>query len=218
VRLPRMGRPSPALVLAFVALFVALGGTGYAALTLPKNSVGSKQIRKGAVKTSEIANNAVTGAKVRPRSLTAVDFRVDSVPRGERGERGPAGPAGPTGPAGSARAYGYVSDTGTLDPARSKGGATVSHVAASGVYCISIPGISSASSVMSVNLDFGGSATTSPPPAGSDDIGLVEVDYAPVAPCTAGQFEVHTLAQTFDATGAHLGNAADDQPFVFIVP
>jgi hypothetical protein len=34
MRPPRMGRPSPALVLAFVALFVALGGTGYAALQL----------------------------------------------------------------------------------------------------------------------------------------------------------------------------------------
>jgi hypothetical protein len=82
MRLPSMGRPSPALVLAFVALFVALGGTGYAALKLPKNSVGSKQIRKGAVKTSEIANNAVTGAKVRPWSLTAA-----RLPRGLAAQR-----------------------------------------------------------------------------------------------------------------------------------
>ena len=215
MRLPRMGRPSPALVVAFVALFVALGGTGYAALQLPKNSVGSKQIRKGAVKTSEIANNAVTGRKVRPRSLTAADFRVGSLPRGERG---PAGPAGPTGPAGSARAYGYVETDGAVDPARSKGGATVSHVAASGVYCITIPGISSASNVMSVNLDFAGSATTSPPADPGDDVGLVEVDYEPALPCTAGQFEVHTLVQSFDAAGAHVGNDALDQPFVFIVP
>ena len=215
MRTPRMGRPSPALVLAFVALFVALGGTGYAALQLPKNSVGSKQIRKGAVKTSEIANNAVTGRKVRPRSLTAADFRVGSLPRGERG---PAGPAGATGPAGSARAYGYVNADGTVDAASSKGGATVTHVAASGVYCITIPGISSASNVMSVNLDFAGSATTSPPADPGDDVGLVEVDYEPALPCTAGQFEVHTLVQSFDAAGAHVGNDALDQPFVFIVP
>jgi hypothetical protein len=214
MRLPRMGRPSPALVLAFVALFVALGGTGYAALQLPKNSVGSKQIRKGAVKTSEIANNAVTGRKVRPRSLTAADFRVGSLPRGERG---PAGPAGPTGPAGSARAYGYVTETGTLVSARSKGGATVSHTGGTGVYCITIPGISSASSVMSVNLDFAVSATTEPPAADDDDVGLVEVDYSTPA-CAAGQFEVHTLAHTFDAGGVYVGNAADDQAFVFIVP
>jgi hypothetical protein len=216
VRLPRMGRPSPALVLACVALFVALGGTGYAALQLPANSVGSKQIRNGAVKNSEIANNAVTGRKVRRRSLTASDFRASSLPRGPRGFPGPAGPAGP---AGSARAYGYVTAAGAVVAARSKGGATVSHVATSGVYCISIPGISSASSVMSVNLDWDESATSPPPAAAGDSEGVVEVSFAPGAPCTAGQFEVHTLAQTFDAaTGANLGNEADDQPFVFIVP
>jgi hypothetical protein len=212
MRLPGMGRPSPALVLAFVALFVALGGTGYAALQLPKNSVGSKQIRKGAVKTSEIANNAVTGAKVRPRSLTAADFRVGSLPRGERG---PAGPAGATGPAGSARAYGYVSAAGALDAARSKGGATVGHVATSGIYCISIPGISSASSVMSVSLDAAGSATDVTATAG-DSVGLVDVDYSNPS-CAPGQFEVSTIAQTFTG-GANAGNDFADQPFVFIVP
>jgi hypothetical protein len=210
-----MGRPSPALVLASVALFVALGGTGYAALQRPKNSVGSKQIRKGAVKTSEIASNAVTGAKVRPRSLAPADFRVGSLPRGERG---PAGTAGATGPAGSARAYGYVSAAGTLDPARSKGGATVGHVATSGVYCISIPGISSASSVMSVGLDFDGSATTTTGAAG-DSVGIVEVSVTPAAPCAPGQFEVNTLVQTFsDPGGLNEGNAAEDQQFMFIVP
>jgi hypothetical protein len=55
-----------------------------------------------------------------------------------------------------------VSETGTLDAARSKGGATVTLTAGTGVYCIAIPGISSASSVMSVNLDFAVSATTEP--------------------------------------------------------
>ena len=42
-------RPSPALVVACLALAVALGGTGYAAMVLPANSVGTKQLRNGAV-------------------------------------------------------------------------------------------------------------------------------------------------------------------------
>jgi hypothetical protein len=72
---------------------------------------------------------------------------------------------------------------------------------------------------MSVNLDFGGSATSEPPAVVGDSVGVVEVDYTPVAPCTAGQFVVNTIAQTFDGTtGAQLGNEAADQPFVFIVP
>jgi hypothetical protein len=87
-------RPSPALVVALLALFVALGGTGYAALALPKNSVGSTQLKKGGVKNSDIAANAVTGSKVKRRSLTASDFKVGSAPQGARGPQGPQGAAG----------------------------------------------------------------------------------------------------------------------------
>jgi hypothetical protein len=86
--------PSPALTIALLALFVALGGTGYAALSLPKNSVGSKQLRKGAVKNSDIGANAVTGAKVKRRSLSASDFKASSLPQGPRGLQGPKGDAG----------------------------------------------------------------------------------------------------------------------------
>lgn len=36
-------RPSPATVIALIALFVSLGGSAYAALKLPDNSVGTAQ-------------------------------------------------------------------------------------------------------------------------------------------------------------------------------
>jgi hypothetical protein len=65
-------RPSPALVVACIALAVALAGTSYAAIRLPANSVGSKQLRKNAVTTPKIKNNAVTGAKVREATLSQV--------------------------------------------------------------------------------------------------------------------------------------------------
>jgi len=83
--------PSPALAVALLALFVALGGTGYAAVALQKNSVGSKQLRKGAVKNPKIAANAVTGRKVKRGSLNASDFRAGSLPRGPQGPQGTAG-------------------------------------------------------------------------------------------------------------------------------
>jgi hypothetical protein len=91
---PKFRRPSPALVVALLALFVALGGTGYAALALPKNSVGTKQLKKGAVKNSDIAGNAVTGSKVKSRSLSASDFKVGSAPPGPRGPQGAQGAPG----------------------------------------------------------------------------------------------------------------------------
>jgi hypothetical protein len=41
--------PSPAMVAAFIALAVALGGTSYAAIKLPRSSVGTAQLQKNAV-------------------------------------------------------------------------------------------------------------------------------------------------------------------------
>jgi len=66
----RFRAPSPAFVIALVALFVALGGTTYAATSLPKNSVGSKQLKKNAVTSSKIKNHAVGAAKINTNGLT----------------------------------------------------------------------------------------------------------------------------------------------------
>jgi hypothetical protein len=61
----RFGAPSPALVVATVALFVALGGTSLAAVTaLGKNTVGTAQLKKGSVTAAKIKNGAVTAAKI----------------------------------------------------------------------------------------------------------------------------------------------------------
>ena len=72
-------RPSPALVISLIALFVALGGTGYAALSLPKNSVGTKQLKKNAVTGSKIKKNAVTSSKVKNHSLTSADINLAAL-------------------------------------------------------------------------------------------------------------------------------------------
>ena len=66
----RFRAPSPAFVIALIALFVALGGTTYAATSLPKNSVGSKQLKKNAVTGPKIKKGAVTAAKINPAGLT----------------------------------------------------------------------------------------------------------------------------------------------------
>jgi len=56
----RSSRPSPALVIALLALVVSLSGTAYAAVQLPKSSVGAKQLKKNAVTVKKIKNGAVT--------------------------------------------------------------------------------------------------------------------------------------------------------------
>jgi hypothetical protein len=60
----------PATVIALLALFVALGGTTYAATSLPKNSVGTKQLKKNAVTSKKIKSGAVTAAKISTKGLT----------------------------------------------------------------------------------------------------------------------------------------------------
>lgn len=91
-----------------VALFVALGGTGYAAVKLDANSVGTREIRAGGVASSEIRNGSITSTDVKDRSLRATDFAagVLSGAAGAAGPAGPAGPAGAAGPAGPAGAPG----------------------------------------------------------------------------------------------------------------
>jgi hypothetical protein len=59
-------------VMATVAVFIALGGASYAAVKLPKNSVGTKQIKKEAITGAKIKNGAVTGAKIAITSLGTV--------------------------------------------------------------------------------------------------------------------------------------------------
>jgi hypothetical protein len=72
-------RPSPSMVVAFIALLVAMAGTGYAATALPQNSVGSKQLKKNAVVTAKIKKGAVNGSKVKNGSLTGSDIKNGSL-------------------------------------------------------------------------------------------------------------------------------------------
>ena len=77
-------------VVSLMALFVALSGGAYA-LTIPKNSVGAKQLKENAVTRSKIKRSAVTSSKVKDQSLLARDFKAGQLPRGEQGVRGEQG-------------------------------------------------------------------------------------------------------------------------------
>jgi hypothetical protein len=89
--------PSPAMVVAVAALTVALGGTSYAVITLPTNSVGTKQLRKSAVTSAKIKNGTIKATDLRAALRSAI---AAPGPVGPVGAAGPAGPAGPPGAAG----------------------------------------------------------------------------------------------------------------------
>jgi hypothetical protein len=78
------GNGSYANVTATLALVIALGGTSYAAIKLPRNSVSSLQVKD--------------------RSLLKKDFKTGQLPAGKRGPAGPAGPAGEAGAGGGGSA------------------------------------------------------------------------------------------------------------------
>lgn len=112
-------RPSPAMVVACLALLVALGGTSVAAVNqIARNSVGTVQLRDNAVTTRKLRNNSITTPKIRNnsintfkirnRSLLRVDFAPGQLPAGPTGPQGPAGPAGAAGPAGPAGVIGAI--------------------------------------------------------------------------------------------------------------
>jgi hypothetical protein len=87
-------------VASTLALVVALGGTSYAAVALPKNSVGNEQLK----------TNAVTSGKVKDRTLLGKDFKAGQLPAD------PRGPAGAPGPKGDAGAPGATGEQGAPGP------------------------------------------------------------------------------------------------------
>jgi len=96
----------------YLALFVALGGTSYAAVKLPANSVTSRQIAAKAVGASEIRDGSVGTREV--AGLVPDDFARGTLP--DAGERGAPGTPGPTGPAGATGPTGPRGAPGTVGP------------------------------------------------------------------------------------------------------
>src|SRR5262249_59153119 len=89
-----------------LALFIALGGTSYAAATLPKNSVGTKQITDGAVTKKKINSKtigALKGPTGRPGAKGAKGdpgIQGTQGPPGAEGDKGDKGDQGIPGPPG----------------------------------------------------------------------------------------------------------------------
>ncbi len=110
--------------IAMLALFVALGGTSYAAIEIPRNSGGSAQIEQGDVRASDVRARSLSGRAIKRGAIRSFhvrdgfllprDFRAGTLARGllrdggleslrGAGPAGSQGPAGPAGPAGASR-------------------------------------------------------------------------------------------------------------------
>jgi hypothetical protein len=221
--LPRL---TYANVMSTIAVFAALGGGAYAAVKLPKNSVGAAQIKA----------NAVSASKVRDGSLTAKDFAKAQLPAGAAGETGPAGATGPqgqkgdagaagsdgtdgadgaAGAPGTARAYGLVGATGTLSATKRKNVVAVTNPV-TGVFCIELdPSIDMATTDVVVSPDFATDDTSSPSGNGNDQA-IVEM-RSNRANCGSNKLEIRTMVQSFTA-GALVTNPDANEPVFCVVP
>ncbi len=155
----RIKTPSPAMVVAMVALVIALGGAGYAAVSLPRNSVGTNQLKNFAVTPLKIKNNAIKTNKLRDNAVTTLkigDGAVNSAKLGDNavttlkigdgavnsakvldGSLLPADVVAGFQIPGMTTAHARIQADGTLEPNqfRNIAQANIEHVALSGIYC-----------------------------------------------------------------------------------
>jgi Collagen triple helix repeat (20 copies) len=211
-------RPTPAGVIACVALAIALGGTALAATTLvPRNSVGSAQVINGSLRKADLSRATVAALH---------GARGVRGPQGIQGAQGPPGAQGAQGAQGvqgvpgTARAYGLVSADGTLT--RSKNVVSVT-AEGSGVYCIALAaGIDAGQTGAVVTPDYAEDLTDL---SGSTNGNQAIAEFASASEgCAAGQLEVDTGVRTVTTTGSadndvrEVDNVPQNEGFFFIVP
>jgi len=193
--------------IAMLALFLALGGTTYAASTalIGKNTVASPQVVNGSLKTKDLSAAARRALKGN-RGLRGL--RGLTGAQGAKGATGAQGIQGIQGIAGTARAYATVLPAGTLVATNTKNVTGVSRVGA-GIYCL--------------DLASGIDATTTSPVATLDASagsflanGEIYVETTPNS-CTAAQEEVVTRQQSVVA-GPALSSSNTDSGFTIVIP
>jgi hypothetical protein len=142
VHVRKPNRPTPAFALAAIALFVSLGGTGYAATTLTAGPSDHAQAAATKSKTLTKAQvNKLIGAYIANHHLSV---------------RGPAGPAGPAGGAGPTGGTGGTGPTGGQRPA----GPGAVRIAASGSSAVATPQPAGTASSWTFSLTCNGGGAT----------------------------------------------------------
>jgi hypothetical protein len=188
-------------VISTLCLFLTLGGVAYAANQLPRNSVGTQQVKNGAItgpkikrasieaiKLTPLAQSTLKGAKGAKGATGAKGARGEKGATGAKGEKGAVGERGASGAQGTPGNPGAYATILREDPPAFEGthpGFTAvdrPDSEAVGVYCLTpASGVNIAHPVVSLDAsDSDGSGLLVEPLAGSVDA------------CDAGQLEVHT--------------------------
>jgi hypothetical protein len=161
----------------YVALFAALGGTSYAAVSLQPGSVTSAAIAPGAVTHSKLAAGSITQRNLVKHSLTASVFKAGALKQltGANGTNGPAGANGKNGVVGVQGPAGTDGNASIVMRTQAKGGVTATQGTATD---IPLSAGSWTQGANDLNL-IAGSVTIKTPPGCTGSFGnsvLVSVD------------------------------------------
>jgi hypothetical protein len=221
MKLMRRLRLSPALAVACLALAVALSGVGYAALRLPANSVGTRQVINGSLQKVDLSARAIAalhGAKGARGPAGPTGAQGTQGPPGATGAQGIQGIQGVQGTPGTARAFGLVSSSGALT--RSKNVVSVSNPS-NGFFCITLASsIDPATTGAAVTPDFAQDATG----FGTNETQAIAEFFSSGPECAAGELEVITGTRMPSTSGSTDGdlrtetNTFGNEGFFFVVP
>lgn len=116
----------------YVALFAALGGSSYAAVEIPAGSVHSVQLANGAVTHAKLASSSIGAANFQPGALAKALSGIKAG-NGKAGANGAPGSGGLTGPAGPTGAPGANGSAGIVMKAHGTGTVTAPNGASTAV-------------------------------------------------------------------------------------
>ena len=209
-------RRSPAIVVAAVALFVALGSTSYAVLRIPAKSVGTAQLkakavttaklRNGAVDRAKLSNGAVGGAKVEPGSLRAVHFAPEELPAATTSA---SAEENRIGGAGEPIALGHHTTVLSLDDPEGTGAITVAGPARLSVHATATVHNTGSFGVVECRValfEQPGGGQLPLGQAGLESVGNQAITTIPTAGAievAAGTFDVELQCVTFQETDGH---------------
>jgi hypothetical protein len=210
----RERRPSPALVISILALFVSLGGS--AAALRGKNTVRSSDIKNGQVKSPDIRNNAVLGSHVKDGGITGADLKGGTISGAQVQDGGISGAdVQDNGISGAdvqessligVRPYGDVIPSGTTVIGVWGGGAVVEDATSEIDFLVSLPAPAPvALTETTVNFEVSGSgADDDPTCAGTVD--------APTAPAgKACLYDGSNVGGSPALSGESIGDALSDR-------
>ena len=171
-------------VVATLALFIALGGISYAAVKIPRNSIGTKHIKKGAITADKIRNGAIGSAKIRDGGVQTDD--LDELPEGEPGRDGldgrdgfdgVDGTPGVPGPPANPEWWVVVKADGTLE----RGTAMTTAKTGTGTYTVNFAGDRRGCGFVASMVDGAGSVAAGAGAAETTDVAVLTFDAAGVA-------------------------------------